>query len=57
VSKQAVRELTPQRTDGNLETMLDENNLLEMPFDFRIYLIDRIPPIFVISGRKKTVFH
>jgi len=57
VSKQAVRELTPQRTDGNLKAMLDENNLLEMPFDFRIYLIDRIPPIFVISGRKKTVFH
>ena len=52
-----VRERVPQRTESNLKKMLDENDLLEMPFDFHIYLMGKIQPVLVPRGLAHGKIH
>ena len=57
MNQPAVRDKTSKRTGGgNLQTMLDEYDLLEMPFDFRIYLMGNLP-ILVPMGVKQVHIH
>jgi len=57
MNKQAVRDNASKRADGNLKKMLDENDLLEMPFDFHIYLMGKIQPVLVPRGLAHGKIH
>ena len=58
INEKVVREQVPKnRPEGNLDEMLGGMDLLEMPFDFRIYLMGKLAPTFVPLGNKSSNVH
>ena len=54
----AVRANTSiERKEIDLERILGDTDLLEMPFDFTIYLMGSLSPVLVPRGIKKAVFN
>ena len=58
INEKVVREQVPKHdSDGKLERMVKEMDLLEMPFDFRIYLTEKMQPTIVPLNNKSSSVH
>jgi hypothetical protein len=54
---QAVREQVPKEHIDKLWSIIDDNDLLSIPIDFRIFLMGKVEPMVIPRMGKAATFH